>query len=75
MRRLLCLPAALLAAAPLAPAALAHAVLLRTTPADGAVLSRSPAAVRLTFDDPVRVASGNAVIRNGGGSVLRARRA
>ena len=71
MRRLLCLPAALVAAAVLAPAALAHAVLLRTTPADGAVLARSPAEVRLSFDDPVRVASGNAVIRNGGGSVLR----
>ena len=71
MRRLLCLPAALVAAAVLAPGALAHAVLLRTTPADGAVLARSPAEVRLVFDDPVRVASGNAVIRNGGGSVLR----
>jgi copper transport protein len=71
MRRLLCLAAAVLAAAVLAPAALGHAVLLRTTPADGAVLTGSPAEVRLVFDDPVRVASGNAVIRNGGGSVLR----
>jgi copper transport protein len=71
MRRLLCLPAALVAAAVLAPAALAHAVLLRTTPADGGVLARSPSEVRLVFDDPVRVAPGNAVVRNGGGSVLR----
>jgi len=54
-------------------AALAHAILLRTEPSDRAVLASPPAAVRLVFDDTVRVGRGNAAVRNGGGSVLRGR--
>jgi copper transport protein len=55
-----------------APAvALAHASLVRTSPADGAVLARSPASIRLTFDDTIRAGPGIAAIRNGAGSVLR----
>ena len=42
--------------------AAAHATLLRTVPANGAVLTRAPAAVRVVFDDRVEVASGNAAI-------------
>lgn len=68
--RALVLVTTALAALALAPAALAHATLLRTSPADGAVLSRAPAEVRVTFDDVVLVAGGNEVVRNGGGSVL-----
>jgi copper transport protein len=50
----------------------AHAALLRTVPANGAVLARAPAAVRVEFDDTIRVASGNAAVANtGGASVLR----
>jgi copper transport protein len=42
----------------------AHATLVRTLPANGAVLARSPAAVRVVFDDTVRVAGGNEAIAN-----------
>jgi copper transport protein len=58
------------AALTLAPAAAAHSVLLRTDPTDGAVLARAPASVRLVYDNGIAAASGNEVIRNGGGSVL-----
>ena len=59
-------------AALLAPAsALAHASLVQTDPANGAVLARSPAVVRVVFDDVVRVGPGVAAIRNGGPSILR----
>jgi len=51
-------------------AAWAHARLLRSEPADGAVLAAAPTSVRFVFDDTVRVASGTRAIRNGGGSVL-----
>ena len=48
-----------------APArAAAHATLVRTTPADGAVLDQAPPAVRITFDDVVRVAAGIAAVSN-----------
>jgi len=51
-----------------APAtAMAHATLVRTTPAHGAVLDRAPHVVRVEFDDRVRIASGNAVVANGSG--------
>ena len=55
-----------------APAgAAAHATLLRTVPADGAVLDRAPTVVRVEFDDGVRVAPGNAAVANAtGASVL-----
>jgi copper transport protein len=62
------------AAALLLPAtALAHARLLSTDPAAGAVLATGPTEVTVTFDDAVRVAPGNQVVRNGGGSVLAAK--
>jgi copper transport protein len=52
--------------------AAAHATLLRTVPANGAVLDRAPSVVRVEFDDGIRVAPGNAAVANSGGaSVLR----
>ncbi len=56
----------------LAPAsAWAHATLVRTVPANGAVLARDPGSVRVEFDDTIRVASGNAAVANDtGASVL-----
>ena len=50
--------------------ALAHATLIRTMPANGAVLARSPHEARFVFDDPVRIAAGIRAVRNGGESVL-----
>jgi copper transport protein len=52
------------AALALPATALAHATLLQTTPANGAVLSKAPAAVTVRFDDGVRVAKGNAAVDN-----------
>ncbi len=60
----------LLAALALPAAASAHANLLRTVPAAGAVLQRAPRQVLVVFDDVVRVGPGVAAVRNGGGSVL-----
>jgi len=54
-------------------AASAHATLLRSTPADRAVVPTAPHAVRFFFDDTVRVLSGIRAVRNGGGSVLGGR--
>ena len=51
----------------------AHATLVRTTPADRAVLAHAPHAVVVEFDDTVRVGPRNAAIRNDGVNVLRAR--
>jgi copper transport protein len=48
----------------------AHANLVRTIPEDRAVLARAPARVVVRFDDDVRVAPGNAAVRNGDGSIL-----
>ena len=45
-------------------AASAHATLLRTSPANGAVLAHAPRAIVVTFDDTVRVGSGNAAVAN-----------
>jgi copper transport protein len=53
-----------LAALALPAAASAHAVLLHTSPADGAVLSRAPRVVRFDFDDTVRLGAGNAAVSN-----------
>jgi copper transport protein len=48
-----------------APAdAFAHATLVRTVPANGAVLAHAPRAVKVVFDDTVRVAGGNAAVAN-----------
>lgn len=57
---LLCAVAALLAPA----GAAAHATVVRTVPASGAVLAHAPRVVRVQFDDTIRVAPGNAVISN-----------
>jgi copper transport protein len=52
-------------------AALAHATLLRTTPASGRVLASSPKQVTVSFDDTVRIGKGNAAVANTSGrSVL-----
>jgi copper transport protein len=64
--------AALALAAP--GSAFAHATLVRTSPADGAVLARAPAQVTVTFDDTVRVAGGNAAVDNAGGASVLAGR-
>jgi copper transport protein len=45
-------------------AAAAHATLTATSPENGAILDTAPAAVVVTFDDTVRVASGNAAVSN-----------
>lgn len=44
--------------------AAAHATLIRTIPANGAVLSNAPRTIHVEFDDRVRVASGNAAVTN-----------
>lgn len=57
-----------------APAtAWAHANLVHTVPANGAVLVRGPAVVLVVFDDSVRVGGGVQAIRNGGTSILAGR--
>jgi len=68
VRRLVCLLALVALAAP--AGAWAHANLVRTVPADGAVLSTAPSRVVVIFDDAVRVGPGNEAVRNGGGSIL-----
>jgi copper transport protein len=65
-----CLAIAILLALAVPSAAWAHATLVRTDPANGSVLERPPAAVRVVFDDTVHVGPGVEAIRNGGGSVL-----
>ena len=63
MRRLaLTLP--LVAALTVPPAAFAHARLLSTSPADGAVVPTPPREVLVRFDDKVRPLSGTTVVRN-----------
>src|SRR5919198_5799829 len=67
------LATAVLAAVALAlPArAFAHATLVRTVPANGAVLAHAPRSVQVVFDDTIRVGHGNAVVANSSGhSVL-----
>src|ERR671933_692589 len=56
-----------------AAAAHAHANLVRLQPANGAVLSNPPTAVRVLFDDAIRAGPGVEAVRNGGGSVLAGR--
>jgi copper transport protein len=50
-----------------APGAFAHAVLLTTDPADGAVLKRSPAQVLLRFSESVETELGSVRVYDGGG--------
>jgi copper transport protein len=61
---------ALLAALVLPVSASAHARLVRTSPANGAVLAKPPGAIRVVFDDVVTRGGGIEAIRNGGGSIL-----
>ncbi|HEY5294132.1 MAG TPA: copper resistance protein CopC [Gaiellaceae bacterium] len=69
MKRAAVLFALLALAAP--SAASAHATLLRTSPATGAVLARAPRSVRVFFDDTVRAGKHNAAVANRtGASVL-----
>jgi copper transport protein len=68
-RRLSSLAAVLLALAFPAGAA-AHARLVGSKPADGAVLATPPADVRLLFDDEVRPAGGDLAVDAAGRSVL-----
>ncbi|MFL5955625.1 MAG: copper resistance protein CopC [Gaiellaceae bacterium] len=65
---LVCAVAALLAPA----GAAAHATLLRTIPANGAVLARAPNLVRVEFDDTIRVAPGSAAVANASGASVLA---
>ena len=51
-------------------AALAHGNLIRSDPADGAVVETAPRAVRLLFDDAIRAQPGIKAIQNGGASIL-----
>jgi copper transport protein len=62
--RLVTVLAAAAAALILPGAAFAHATLLGTTPANGAVLAKAPTAVTVLFDDSIRVAKGNAAVDN-----------
>jgi copper transport protein len=59
-----------LAALVLPAVAGAHARLVRTFPANGAVLAKPPSEIRVVFDDVVTRGGGIEAIRNGGGSVL-----
>src|SRR3954453_23499742 len=61
---------AVLPALVLPGAASAHARLVRTSPANGAVLAKPPDEIRVVFDDVVKRGGGIEAIRNGGGSVL-----
>ena len=67
--------AAVVALAPLAlpQASFAHANLVATRPANGAVLAHAPRELRITFDDRVTPGPGIEAVRNGGGSILRGR--
>jgi copper transport protein len=70
MKRLLL--TALLTALVAPGVARAHAILLRTSPADHATVARSPREAVVTFDDSVRLGRGNAAVANNTGeSVLR----
>ncbi|HEX9031109.1 MAG TPA: copper resistance protein CopC [Streptosporangiaceae bacterium] len=42
-----------------APAALAHATVVSTSPADGAIVARAPSRVSVTFDEPVGITAGS----------------
>jgi copper transport protein len=68
--RLVVLFAASVVAAACATQALAHANLVSTSPQDGTVVASAPTEVRVRFDDPVTVGSGNAVVAEDRSSVL-----
>jgi copper transport protein len=56
--------AAVVATLVLPGTAFAHATLLQTLPADGAVLAKAPKTITVVFDDSIRVGSGNAAVDN-----------
>lgn len=68
----LVVPSLLLVLAVLGPAgsAAAHASLVGTDPAPGAVLDTSPGTVTLTFDEPVRLAGPAATLVDAGGGAV-----
>jgi copper transport protein len=68
--RLVVLFAVAVVAAACATQALAHANLVSSSPQDGAVVASAPTEVRVRFDDPVSVGSGNAVVGEDRSSVL-----
>ena len=70
MKRLLLTVALAALAAP--GAAVAHAILLQTSPANRAVLARSPGEIRVTFDDAIRLGAGNAAVANADGASILA---
>ena len=70
MARLRILGLACVVALAVPGAALAHANLLRSDPANGAVLGSPPGEVRLFFDDRILTQPGSKAIRNSGESVL-----
>lgn len=73
VRRLLTMLALAAATAALVPAgAAAHAILLRTIPADGAILAASPHEVTVTFDDSIRPRGGIAAVANASGASILA---
>jgi len=53
-----------------APAASAHAFLLRSTPADGSTLAHAPSSLTLTFDEDVLLQAGSVTLRSADGSVV-----
>ena len=69
--RLLAVPAGLLllSLGLLAAPAYAHASLISTSPADGAVLTESPAEIALTFSEPVRLTDGVELLDSDGAPV------
>ncbi|HEU5211602.1 MAG TPA: copper resistance protein CopC [Gaiellaceae bacterium] len=69
MRRAVSTIAILLALA-CAPPAFAHATVVSTAPPDRSTVATAPRAVSVLFDDPVTIASGNAVVASDGTSVM-----
>jgi copper transport protein len=73
--RLLAAAAVTITAAATAADASAHARLLSSSPADGAVLATPPLRVVVRFDDTVRALAGTTVVRNGDRSSVTAGKA
>lgn len=67
------LAAALLVAAAPAGPAVAHNVLISSTPADGAVVPKTPAAVVLTFDEPAMAMGTQVLVSGPSGEVQQGR--
>lgn len=70
-RRRLPLAGFLLLALTLPARASAHATLVRSSPAAGAVVARGPASIVLDFDESVRPGSGTRLVANRGGGAVR----